>query len=37
MPALWLSFAALCGLVAAVIVGWQWAVLPQMESSASIQ
>ena len=37
MPALWLSFAALCGLVAAVIVGWQWAVIPQMESSASIQ
>jgi metabolite-proton symporter len=37
MPALWLSFAALCGLIAAVIVGWQWAVLPQMESSASIQ
>ena len=28
MPALWLSFAALCGLLAAVIVGWQWAVLP---------
>ncbi len=37
MPALWLSFAALCGLVAAVIAGWQWTVLPQMESSASIQ
>jgi MFS transporter, MHS family, citrate/tricarballylate:H+ symporter len=37
MPALWLSFAALCGLVAAVIVGWQGvAVLPAMESSASI-
>jgi metabolite-proton symporter len=38
MPALWLSFAALCGLVAAVVVGWQGtAMLPQMESSASTQ
>jgi hypothetical protein len=38
MPALWLSFAALIGLVAAVVVGWQSAaILPAMESSASTQ
>ncbi len=37
MPALWLSFAALFGLVAAVIVGWQSVLLPQMESSTYTQ
>src|SRR6202049_1502504 len=38
MPALWLSFAAFCGLVAAVIAGWQGAaMLRQLESSASTQ
>jgi hypothetical protein len=38
MPALWLSFAALFGLVAAVVVGWQGAaILPRMESSATTQ
>jgi MFS family permease len=38
MPALWLSFAAVIGLVAAVVVGWQGtAILPQMESTASTQ
>src|SRR5579863_6959464 len=37
MPALWLSFAALCGLVAAVAGGWQRAVLPELESSVSPQ
>jgi metabolite-proton symporter len=38
MPALWLSFAAAIGLVAAVVVGWQGAaILPQMESTASTQ
>ena len=37
MPALWLSFAALCGLIAAVAGGWQRAVLPELESSVSPQ
>ncbi len=35
MPALWLSFAALCGLIAAVAGGWQRSVLPELESSVS--
>ncbi len=34
MPALWLSFAALCGLVAAVAGGFQRSALPELESSA---
>jgi MFS transporter, MHS family, citrate/tricarballylate:H+ symporter len=37
MPALWLSFAALTGLAAATIVGWQGVLLPEMESTASTQ
>ena len=37
MPALWLSFAAVCGLVAAVVGGWQRVLLPQLESGASPQ
>jgi metabolite-proton symporter len=37
MPALWLSFAALCGLTAAVAGGWQRAVLTELESSVSSQ
>jgi metabolite-proton symporter len=38
MPALWLSFAALCGLFAAVAGGWKKrAVLPELESSVSSQ
>jgi metabolite-proton symporter len=38
MPALWLSFAALCGLVAAVAGGWKRrAVLTELESSPSPQ
>jgi MFS transporter, MHS family, citrate/tricarballylate:H+ symporter len=38
MPALWLSFAALCGLAAAVAGGWKRrAVLPELESSVSPQ
>ena len=38
MPALWLSSAALSGLVTAVVVGWQGAItLPEMESSVSTQ
>src|SRR5580692_3232105 len=37
MPALWLSFAALCGLAAAVAGGWKRAVLPELESSPSPQ
>jgi MFS transporter, MHS family, citrate/tricarballylate:H+ symporter len=35
MPALWLSFAAACGLVAALAGGWQRAVLTQLEPGAS--
>jgi metabolite-proton symporter len=36
MPALWLSFAALCGLVAAVAGSWKKrAALPELETSAS--
>jgi MFS transporter, MHS family, citrate/tricarballylate:H+ symporter len=37
MPALWLSFAALCGLTAAVAGGWKRAVLTELESSVSSQ
>jgi MFS transporter, MHS family, citrate/tricarballylate:H+ symporter len=37
MPALWLSFAALSGLAAAMIVGWQGVLLPATESIASTQ
>jgi metabolite-proton symporter len=35
MPALWLSFAALCGLVAAVLSGWQQAPVAKLEPKAS--
>jgi MFS transporter, MHS family, citrate/tricarballylate:H+ symporter len=37
MPALWLSFAALCGLAAALADGWKRAVVPELESSVSPQ
>jgi len=37
MPALWLSFAALCGLVAAVAGGWKRPVLAKLESEVSAQ
>ncbi len=37
MPALWLSFAAVCGLVASVAGSWKRAVLPELESSVSRQ
>ncbi len=37
MPALWLSFAALCGLVAAVAGGWQRSALPELEPGVSAQ
>src|SRR5260221_14073709 len=37
MPALWLSFAAMCGLIAAILSGWQRAVLTRLESSVSPQ
>jgi nitrate/nitrite transporter NarK len=37
MPALWVSFAAVCGLVAAVAGGRQRAVLTELETSASPQ
>jgi len=37
MPALWLSFAALCGLVVALAGGWQRAVLTELEPGASPQ
>jgi metabolite-proton symporter len=37
MPALWLSFAAVCGLVAAVAGGWRRPVLTKLESSVSPQ
>jgi metabolite-proton symporter len=37
MPALWLSFAAVCGLVAALAGGRQRAVLPELEASVSPQ
>lgn len=38
MPALWLSFAAVCGLGAALIGGWpQRATLAEMESGSSSQ
>ena len=37
MPALWLSFAALCGLVAAVAGGRQRAAIPELEPSVSPQ
>ena len=35
MPALWLSFAGICGLVATLISGWQGLALAQAESSAA--
>jgi metabolite-proton symporter len=37
MPALWLSFAAMCGLVGAVAGGWRRPVLTELESSVSPQ
>jgi metabolite-proton symporter len=37
MPAVWLSFAALCGLFAAIILGWQGIVVTKLESSTSAQ
>jgi len=37
MPALWLSFAALCGLVAAVVGGWQRAPVVELKSEVSAQ
>jgi len=37
MPALWLSFAAVCGLVAALAGGQQRAVLTELEASVSSQ
>jgi metabolite-proton symporter len=37
MPALWLSFAAICGLVGAVAGGWRRPVLTKLESSVSPQ
>jgi metabolite-proton symporter len=37
MPALWLSFAAACGLAAALAGGWKRAVLTELETSASPQ
>jgi metabolite-proton symporter len=37
MPALWLSFAALCGLVAALAGGRQRASIPELEPSVSAQ
>ena len=37
MPALWLSFAALCGLVAAIVGVRQRAVVPGLEASVSTQ
>jgi len=37
MPALWLSFAAFCGLVAAVAGGWKQPVLAKLESEVSAQ
>jgi metabolite-proton symporter len=36
-PAIWLSFAAVCGLVAALVGGRQRAVLPELEPSVSPQ
>jgi metabolite-proton symporter len=35
MPAVWLSIAALCGLVATLVVGWQGIVLAETEYSIS--
>jgi MFS transporter, MHS family, citrate/tricarballylate:H+ symporter len=37
MPALWLSFAAVCGLVVAAIGGWQRAAMAELEPGASPQ
>jgi hypothetical protein len=37
MPALWLSFAALCGLLAAIVGVRQRAVVPGLEASVSTQ
>jgi metabolite-proton symporter len=35
MPALWLSFAALCGLGSAVLAGWQGVTLVQMDTATT--
>jgi metabolite-proton symporter len=37
MPALWLSFAALCGLVAAVVGGWQQSTVRELKAEVSPQ
>jgi hypothetical protein len=37
MPALWLSFAAVCGLVAALAGGRQRVVMTELEASVSPQ
>ncbi len=37
MPAIWLSFAAFCGLIAALILGWQGIAVTKLESSTSAQ
>jgi metabolite-proton symporter len=37
MPALWLSFAAVCGLAAALAGGWKRVIVPELESSTSPQ
>ncbi|HWF13025.1 MAG TPA: MFS transporter [Candidatus Acidoferrales bacterium] len=37
MPALWLSFAALCGLAAALVGGWQRAPVAELKSEVSAQ
>ena len=37
MPALWLSFAALCGLVASLVGAWQRAPVVVLKSEASVQ
>lgn len=37
MPAVWLSFAALCGLGAAMIAGWQGTMMTGLESTTSTQ
>jgi hypothetical protein len=37
MPALWLSFAALCGLVAAIVGTKQRTVVPELQPSVSAQ
>ncbi len=37
MPALWLSFAAVCGLAASLVGGWQRAPVVVLKSEASVQ